>query len=107
MIPFNYNFSTKEASNFVEKIKFVQVSWRALPELYSSVAKIQNINGKLFIVIPVEYLVDVTIVRYTITNTGREFIALRGKIKGVTPFAENFDNSELIENTLFLSGPRF
>ena len=107
MIPFNYNFSTKEASNFVEKIKFVQVSWRALPELYSSVVKIQSINGNLFMVIPVEYLVDVTIMKYTVTNTGREFIALRGKIKGITPSAENFDNSELIGNTLFLSGPRF
>ena len=84
MIPFNYNFSTKEVSNFVEKIKFVHVSWRNLPELYSSKVKIQSINGNLIMIIPVEYLVDVTIMKYTVTNTGREFIALRGKIKGIT-----------------------
>ena len=107
MIPFNYNFTTKEVTNFVDKIKFMYISWKAIPAEYKDVAEIAVVDNKLYMVIPIKYIVDVTVVKYTITNTGKEFVALRGKIQGITNFPENFDNSEIREGVLFLNGPRF
>ena len=107
MIPFNYNFETKEVKNFLEGIKYVCIPSKLLTIEFEKISKIKAINNKLFIVIPVSKLTDVTVFRYTVTNTGKQFVALRCKVSGVTQFPENFDNSQIIEDTLILKGLRW
>lgn len=107
MIPFNYNFETKEVKNFLEDIKFIQLPWKKIPANFAEVAKLHVVNGAVAVVLPVSLLTEVTVFKFTVTNTAKVFVSIRAKVKGITCFAENFDNCQIHDEVLELCGPRF
>lgn len=107
MIPFSYDTTTKKVTNFLDNVKYICPTWKPINDTNIDKAVIKAVNGKMFIAIPIEVMTDVTVYKFTVTNKGYIFVALAAKIKGVTGHIENFDNCQLVDDVLFLSGPRF
>ena len=107
MIPFTYNFRTKESTSLLEGIEYISVPWAKLSEDFGEIAKLTSVNGKLTIVLPIAQVVDVTIFSFKQSLKGDIFIDMRAKILNITQFTESFTDCRLVGNVLIFCNPRF
>lgn len=107
MIPFNYDFKTKESKNLLENIKYIYIPWKNIPKEFVEDVTVDTSTQFIRLVLPTSFLSDVTIFKFTLTNKADIFVCMRAKIKGFTNFPENFDNCKVEGDVLVMCGPRF